>query len=213
MAFPTTGVLDQFTRTDAADLGANWSVYWSNNRWLIISNQAAATSLAWYGDYWDSATFGPDAEVYVKIVSYADHEWELDIRVGGTPGSSPNSYAVGFNGGGAGVVKLYRVDGGSGTQLGASMSQTLADGDSIGLEAVGSTITVYHKPAAGAWASVGGRTDATYGSAGYIALSAIGQSPSYLMADDFGGGTVVAGEPPAAAARLAGFRALLGVGV
>lgn len=198
MAFPTTGILDNFNRANAGTLGANWSVYWSNINWEINSNAARGAAVAWFGNYYNVATYGADAEVFITITQRPGADLELDVRIGGTPGSSPNSYACVFNDGAAGTHRIYRVSSGSGTVLGASFSQTLAVGDSIGLEVIGSTIKAYYKPSGGSWTELASRTDTTHSGAGYLAVSGLpdGLGTSAIIWDDFGGGTVVAGSGP-----------------
>ncbi len=86
-------------------------------------------------------------------------------------------------------AKLYRIDSGTNTQLGADFTQTIATGDSFGMSLVGSTITVYFKAAAGSWTSLGTRTDATYSAAGKIGIRGA-DGTNISLADDFGGGTL-----------------------
>ena len=87
-------------------------------------------------------------------------------------------------------ILIERVDNDARTQLGASVAFTWADGDKIGLEAIGSTIKGYIDDGGAGWVEMLSRSDATYGSAGYLGLLTIASANTRY--DDFGGGTVVA---------------------
>jgi hypothetical protein len=82
---------------------------------------------------------------------------------------------------------------------------TWTNGDKAGIECIGSTIKGYQYTS-GAWTEKISRSDATYGSTGYLGMVQNNTGTSPIM-DDFSGGTVVSG------ARLAAVRALLGVGL
>jgi hypothetical protein len=94
---------------------------------------------------------------------------------------------------------LFRIDNSAFTQLGATVSgPTLASGDKIGLEAIGSAIAGY-RFTAGAWGSaVLSRTDATYGAAGNVGF--FGPADTTWRADNFAIDTIAAS---AAAVQLA----------
>jgi hypothetical protein len=55
---------------------------------------------------------------------------------------------------------------------------------------IGSTITVYYKVGAGAWNSIGTRTDSTYTGSGYIGLWADCGTANSGKFDDLKGGTL-----------------------
>lgn len=194
MAFPTTGVLDDFNRGNE---GPPPSASWTNlqNGLEVVSNACVGDVNAANNDgYWDLTTFGADSEAYATMT---------DVLAGGGGGYF-GAYArlkdVGAWGTTDGYfiqtnqpdddVELYIVDNGVYTQLGNSIAQVIADGDKFGIEVVGGTLTAYYKDGAAAWGSLGTRADATYGAAGYIGLYIYDNDRGIL--DDFGGGTVVA---------------------
>ncbi len=196
MAFPTTGVLDAFTRADNTDLGANWTttVLVGDSAISIVSNQAgyADVDSSFRDEYWNPATFGPDCEVYYTVATkpLVTTPVYLFLRLQSPGTSEVDGYyceivnQVATDDGG-----IYRLDNGVFTQLGASLSQEWSDGDGLGFEAIGSAIKAYRR-SSGTWSELASRTDATYGSAGNIGIGIQGHTPRL---DDFGGGTVVGG--------------------
>lgn len=184
MTFPTTSVIDDFNRANGG-LGSNWTAgYFGDSALTITSNQITSSVNNWGANYYNTS-FGPDIEAYITVSSSPNGSKILHFRLTGSLTSSPSGYYVNF-----GFGTITRLDSGSETQLGASFSQSISAGDSIGVSIVGSTITVYHKSAAGSWAVVTTRTDSTYSAAGKVALEIDNNS---IRLDDFGGGTVVTG--------------------
>jgi hypothetical protein len=106
--------------------------------------------------------------------------------------------ATSVSGGANDTIKIMRLDNGTNTQLGATITQELADGDSLGIECSGTSISAYYKPAAGAWTLGGTRTDAAHGSAGNLGIYAANTSTAL---DDFGGGDLVVTPPGSDAAE------------
>ena len=202
MAFPTTSVLDAFNRTNG-DLGAGWTspIYPGADDWSIVSNVAVPDSWVspvFADDYWNAATFGPNSEAYADMPTLPQdycQDW-VSCRLASEGGSSLDGYQVQYLYIASGTDQIYilRLEGASNTQLGATISQDFSNGDSLGIEAIGSAITAYRKTG-GTWASLGSRTDTTYTAAGHIGM---GGDDSTSLLDNFGGGTVAAagGQPP-----------------
>ncbi len=192
-SFPTDGMLDNFNRADSASLGSNWGAFSGYSNLDLNGNQcrnpATAGTTAYAGNYYNAAQYGPDCENYLTLAARPTDGAYMMLRVGGTL-STPNAYAFGLNSGGSGVHSLLRVDSGLPTPLGATFSQALAVGDSIGISAVGSTLSAYYKPSGGNWTLLASRTDSTYSSAGYLAVAS---TVGGWKADDFSGGTVSGG--------------------
>ena len=195
--FPTAGVLDDANRADGA-MGANWSTDYPNlasSAMRILTNQIAPVSGG--GDsngWWNPGTFGPSSEVFVTLATVGgtgDYAY-VAARVVSPDTTGVDGYEMsGTESTGTDERQFWRIDNGAYTQLGATANQEIANGDGMGLEIVGSTLTSYHKPAAGSWTAGTTRTDATYSAAGFIALGLIGS----MRLDDFGGGTVAAAGP------------------
>lgn len=198
MTFPTRGVLDDFNR---ANEGPPPSASWAGPAWngsgeiKVISNQCGADGAGYGDDYWNTS-FGPDSEVYVDIPTLpaAGEEMGLLLR-GKDPGAGGldgyEVYMAQVAGAANDTVDIYRIDNEATTKLGATIVQEFAAGESLGFEAVGSNLTAYRKTG-GSWASLGVRSDATYGAAGYIGVEL---QNTTVRVDGFGGGTVAVVPP------------------
>jgi hypothetical protein len=140
--------------------------------------------------YWSAATFGPDTEAYITITTKpADGNCaHLTVRESGSGGSISGYFGEFCSVVGADTWDIYRFDNGVGyIYISTHGTQELSNGDSMGLEAIGSSIKLYYKPAGGSWTVESSATDSTYSGAGRIAVG--NEDPTY-RADDFGGGTV-----------------------
>jgi hypothetical protein len=204
MAFPTTGILDNFNRAnEGPPPSSNWDgkVYTNDSTaWSVVSNVADSGGSN-SRNYWDVTTFGPDSEVYFTIAAipspttnYADVCVLLravGVGTGGGGGSTTDAYHAGWHkiDAGSDLLEYYRVDDSAYTQLGSSESVTeMANGHKFGASMIGSTLQAYADTGSG-WAVFGtSRTDSTYTAAGYIAI--LTGEPSTQI-DDFGGGTVL----------------------
>ena len=213
MAFPTTGLLDNFNRADADSLGADWMLSGLNYAWTrageIKSNQAGADDSgdSDSNDWYDASTFGPDCEIHYDVIG-GDY-FELELRLVTPATTGVDGYVVSVSRGATpDAWDFFRVDNGASTKLGATVSQNVANGDSIGAEMIGSTLTAYLKPSGGSWGAVGNRSDGTHGGAGYLGTYLSPEATALI--DNFSGGTVVAA--PAPSAYRPALRALLGVG-
>ena len=182
-------MLDAFNRADGG-LGASWTALY--NTLAISSNQVTGPS-GNIGVSVFNTTYGADAECYIDIPTIGNTGDELDVGVRHTTQSLATD--DGYNAtliiaAGTDTVAISRIDNSAFTQLGATINQNFANGDSLGIEAIGSTIKAYIKTG-GTWSDIssGGRSDATYGSAGYSLLAVL--NTTYRV-DNFSGGTVVA---------------------
>lgn len=187
-SFPTTPVLDDFNRADEHPLnfGGRWGASLSGDgaEERVIGNRAGIWNSG-TGQLWQDALFGPDCEVYYDLpVAGTSFFHQLWLRVT-SPGSSYNGYLFLATVDGGLANTFNRIDAGVSTQLGASLASTFADGDSIGANAIGPTLTLYRKTG-GVWTPLGSRTDATYATAGYISFM---PSATGSLGDNFGGGT------------------------
>lgn len=198
MAFPVNGVLDAFTRADASTLGANWSSFFADGansgNQAIVSNQLYQQHGGfsnYTGMYWNPSTFGADSESYFTIVTKPNDSSNdkpvIMARIRQPGNSTYDSYGVTYFDSNGGVF-IQRADNSVGTQLGATISQANNNGDKIGIEIIGSTISAYYNTGSG-WTNIGSRVDATYADAGYIGFYIPGNTTNGRF-DDFGGGTI-----------------------
>lgn len=193
--FPTTSLLDNF---DRASLGANWSTdpYAAGQSALTITSNQASSSDGAGCSWYNVATYGGDCEVYIVIATKPSAgDTEIGLRTVSVGTIGVDGYDLECNvvaGAGNDLIEVNRIDNQTFTQLGASITQEWAGGDSFGLEAIGSVLTAYYKSGAGSWSAIGNRTDATYSAAGYLTLMI---ESTDARVDDFSGGTVVAGQP------------------
>lgn len=186
MAFPTTGVLDNFNRTDAATLGANWTadiLAAGYGSWAVASNTADATGFD--SNWWNVSSFGPDSEAFVTVVTAPTASLRLYINIQSAGSSGMDAYELSF---GPTSAFILRMDNGTRTQL-SSLGSGVANGDKVGLENIGDTLQAYKDTGSG-WAAWGSAVagGGSFG-AGHIGIWAQNDNAAFL--DDFGGGTVV----------------------
>lgn len=198
MAFPTTGILDNFNRADENPLATSSSgPAWSSGdiwgffaRLKLVSNQCTPIFASGVQNSQYIGSYGPDSEAYVTFATAPAGSGDNGVWLRMvTPGGNQNGYFVSYVPSASGV-KAYRCDTGTLTQLGATFSQTVSNGDSLGADMVSTSLTSYYKSGAGSWSTLGSRTDGTYSAAGAVGLDMFDAS---AVADNFGGGTTVTG--------------------
>ena len=95
------------------------------------------------------------------IVNMLSDEKQLEIE------NKLNGYKVDWDSTSTNI-RLFRDDAGTRTQLGSSSAQAMSNGDSIGISAVGSTITAWYKASGGSWTAKITQTEATYTAGGRL---------------------------------------------
>lgn len=214
MAFPTTSILDSGSGTNSNPInGWTADIFGKGNTALQrTSNQITGSSSSQMNDGWFGSTnYGPDSEVYWTMNTTPGDFKTIGgfLRIQGPGASTADAYDIEYlhvNAGGSSVT-INRVDNGVDTQLGATISQDMAAGDSLGLSITGSTLQAYYKASAGSWGTLSTtRTDSTYSSAGKIGLEI---ELSTARVTNFGGGTIVSSTfpvphlpPPSAVYRM-----------
>lgn len=194
-AFPDTSILDTFTSANTDPIAGNWSgpIKPGMAQMKIVSN-ALKQSLVVAGQsgssYWNAANFGPGVEVYVTVTTWwnnASSDFWLWANGNNENAAGVDGYLTYIPNGG--TWSINRTDNNVDTQLGATLvTQTISNGDAIGVSIQGGTITGWYKASGGSWASQGTRSDSTYTS-GHIGVSK-GFVDSTSVLDDFGGGTI-----------------------
>lgn len=194
MAFPTTGILDDFNRSDEGPPpSANWGddPYNADEPGLeVVSNQVRGSAWELCSSYWSAGMFGEDSEVYVTVVDlpYDNTEIGLGCRIQNPDSATINGYFLDIvhYTSDSDEWRLYRIVNDVWTVLGSMVEQNLAAGNKIGLEAIGGTIKGYLY-SGGSWNEIISRTDSNVTGAGYVALTIQNADRD---CDDFGGGTV-----------------------
>lgn len=188
MTFPAAAViLDTFNRASNG-LGDNWGTVTGYETLHVVNdNSAGALDAGSAFNYWSAKEFDAHQEVYA-VVAIAGRDLWLGFRLQ-TPGASPDGYRVECRHiGGAVYAYLVRVN--TEIEIGSRISMgitALAAGDAVGVDANGSTITLYYMASGGAWASVGSWTDSTISDGGYIGLG-VGGWPRKLYVPTHSGG-------------------------
>ncbi len=191
MAFPTTGILDNF---DRANEGPPPSADWTDiqNGLKVVDNEvigdAAATNYNWSGY---ETQYGPNCEAYFTLTDIVTTGGEgVFARLTTLVLATVDGYAAWYDS--ASGLKLYRVDDGGFTQLGDTVAFAGANGDKIGIEIIGTTIKCYVDDGGAGWVEMDSEVEGTYTSAGYLGIRIYGSGDE---GDDFGGGTIAAPPP------------------
>lgn len=198
MAFPTTPILDDFNA--GANQGLSTRAGWANGvRALGFSDfttDAVPTKAVAPGGGGDNVwgTQFTDCEAYFQIADWpgSGGSWQVFARY--TTAATKNGYRVSHF---SGTILLQQMTGGASTNLGSG-SLTLAAGDWMGIECIGTTISGYTKIGAGAWTQFATASDATYAGPGNIAMTT--DTPGNNVAA-FGGGAIVVAASPFAPRR------------
>ncbi len=173
--FPTTAVLDNFNRSDA-----NPMTGWTDIAGGFGANGTVAigSAASWNISYWNASTYA-DCEAYATVAHGASTMYVV-CRMAADASTSYFHKSDGS-------TSILGYEDGTGDHTLASYSQSVSDGDSLGISAIGSTISAYYKASGGNWVLLGSVTDTKY-SSGYIALIDTGTVSTF---DNFGGGAVV----------------------
>jgi hypothetical protein len=188
MAFPTTGLLDDFSGT----LGGWTNPIFGASAVVISSGRLAGSAGGDNAACWTTNFASDDQEVYYEIPTDTGNLLSLYLLIQDTD-SSPTCYAMDVMGSLASdVLRMRRFNNGALTTL-KTGTLSAASGDWIGADKVGSLISVYHKPSAGSWTLIDSVTDGSpLTGGGKIGLDIEGTA---MRVDNFGGGDVVAETP------------------
>lgn len=192
--FPSAPVLDSGVGADEGPPpGAQWSGPLLNaNTIQRVSNAFDAVPDSAADAYWNPRTFGPDCQVFARVVSDSGLI-SLFLRCS-TPGAATlNGYRLATNSQFTSQFTSYAA--GVPTAIGAGFDgRAVAAGDQIGFEAVGDVLNYYVNGVL-----IDTRTDSTYSGAGYIGIGLVSGT-----LDRFGGGdpsTYIGGTKPAVGLR------------
>jgi len=190
MVFPTTGVLDVFTRADGPLIAgsANYVLLGGGDTFDVVSNQlqspTGVESYSTFGWVGSGGPTGPDQEVWAEIVTLGGASNNLSFILRNV--SNLDYYTFNAQGG---TSELAVAVGSVETRLGASFSIGVSAGDAFGMRAIGNQIE-YWERRVGVWTLVAERTDTTYPSqVGVVGIYAGLTTPEWVL-DDFSGGDV-----------------------
>jgi hypothetical protein len=146
--FPSTPVIDAFTRANENPLAAPWATmdYWWGTPLRLLSNAVAnsdGSSPSYSGAYHTGISNGPDLEAYLTVAALPTVECGLDLFVYGValPGPTTTFELLVFATGQI-TFKLY-VDDVLDTLLFDITRAPLTPGDVIGLRRLGTTWTLW----------------------------------------------------------------------
>ena len=193
--FPTTGVIDNFNRTNGT-IGSNWSI--DKDHFRITDNQMVVKSDGMI--FWNHTAFGPDQEVYVTFVNVDTSATNMDLLLKSQDSERKiNLLEASYNP----AKKIITIDSytsGKGyTGYCEKIPATFANGDQFGARATADgKIYVYKNGTTLAVCDVTSWPNASQG--GYVGLIAW-NAPNAIF-DDFGGGTTAGTGPQVPAATL-----------
>jgi fibronectin type 3 domain-containing protein len=189
LPFPRTPLLDSFARPAGA-LGTSWQSpgLADPGTVTIVSSGVTKSGSGASSATWSTQTFGPDQEAYltVPILPSGSNFFQVAGRVSTLSASTVSCYFLRVTPS-TGIWDLRKKVNGAGSSSMKTFSATFAAGDSAGLQIIGSTITAYRKPGAGAWTSVGSTTDTAIPGAGFLSFT-LGDTTARGGA--FGGGKI-----------------------
>lgn len=180
MAFPETGILDNFNIASGPPPNG-WAFTARDNR---TAANAQSGELYYPFDagsqinslYWTAQQFAANQECYISVglspvtsLSYAGLFLRLQNPT--NPGSIDGYLARFSNNGGASFdVDIVLVNSGA-EVLGPQVLASLSTNDGIGFSIAGTTLKVYHRSGlGGAWVEIASASDANISSAGYIGV-------------------------------------------
>lgn len=192
LPFPSTPILDNFNRANENPLNStNWfSGFDGDSPLKLVSNHVTVpgTSGLWGSAAWKTVNPG-NSEAYVDLVQESTGSGYGMLWVA-LQTLSTTADVIGYQlemDNGAGWW-LYRWDdeGNQETLIDAYSQQGFRNGDSAGLRVKDGTISVWRKPAGGAWGMLDSIADSTY-TGGYIGLELTWNAQIW---DNFGGGAI-----------------------
>jgi hypothetical protein len=198
--FPTTGVLDTFTRTDENPLASGpWQAFLlGTSRGQLLSNAITHTLSTSFSNAWNAVP-SSDQEIYLTVTTRPNVSGNVSlfVRANNLNSAVENGYICQYT---RTTWTLSVFTGGSAAATLASGALSLSDGDAIGLRITGITLSVYHQPIAGAWTRLGSATSTTYatGTIGFYALD----TATGTVLDNLGGGLYVPFEQSTLAVRI-----------
>jgi hypothetical protein len=196
MSFPTTPIITNFTgaNEDPLSEGGTWGGPTQNGRGLLqrLNNvaKASASVSTSYAQYYNPAIYGPDCESYTTIAVLPVNGVVVHARIQNPGNATTMELYAGVYSPGIGWRIFRCLNGSSFTQVGSTTASPAAQvGVGIGLEVIGTTLTLKHYTG-GQWNDRVTGADSSIAEAGFIGLQVDDTTASI---DDFGGGTIDTG--------------------
>lgn len=188
VSFPTTSILDTFTRANSTGLGANWTQ--ASGQMNIVSNAAVPITGGSASDkyYWNPTVFGANEEIYTTISNKGTNGDSLKLyaRLNVATGNGYKLEPDLVNG----VINLFSQT--TSNNLIFTKSQAFSTGDSLGMSLNGNIISIFYKPNGGSWGLEGSLTDSSISAGGNLELGSdtgAGATPNIAFTN-FGGGNI-----------------------
>lgn len=202
MAFPTLGVLDNFNAganqalTSRSGWGATAIRQFLGNCFTTDSAPTEAVNTAGTSadNYWNAT--GANSECWYKIGSVAANFGQHGpcVRIQNPTAAGVNFYCAYANDNTH--LQIYKIVSGAFTAIGTNVSGiTLAVGDSVGIDVVGTQVSSYYRSGAGAWVQKDTLSDSSITGSGYVA-GVINDSGVAWAMTDFGGGALASANFP-----------------
>ena len=195
--FPTTGILDDFNRSNQDPIAGIWTQYpLGGSVGCRVSSNTAIKQAGTPGDgCYVTATFSQqDQEAYATFPNATSHveagaaRLHICLEDVGTTGA--DGYNIKFaKDASTDILTLERLSNGSNTQLGAVINQEVDDDDKLGIERKSDgTLHLWYDSGSG-WTDLGNRSDSTYDCTD--SNIGIGTTSTSFAFDDYGGGNTV----------------------
>lgn len=168
VAFPAGIILDSGVGSDLNPIGSPWVTDPLGQGWTALkrlTNQIAGSGTGANNSYYNSPATGPDCDAWATIAT-------LDLTSGNgvgiscrtTPGlaaASSHYQSVTVRGSSTNVQRLFKYVSSTFTKLGADETTVLAAGNSLGVRALGTTITLYYNTGSWTASTLATATDST----------------------------------------------------
>lgn len=189
MAFPTTSVLDSFTRANENPLAGGWSESAAWGETLKLVSNAITPDADTAGSYWTAGTFTNAIELYATVSTKAPVFTAFYLELTDNPATNAGGYRLEIvSVGGRDTWRLYRLLNNDVVALTPYVSQELHAGDSFGIRRHGYALAAYHKPSGGSWRTVLSTFDNYLSTVTAFYLQVAIENPSSAL-DDVGGGS------------------------
>jgi hypothetical protein len=189
LPFPRTPLLDSFARPPGA-LGTGWQSpgLADPGTVTIVSSGVTKSGTGASSATWSTQTLGPDQEAYLTVSALpgGGNFFQVAGRVSTLSASTVSCYFLRVTPSTSTWDLRKKINGAGSTSM-KTFAAAFAAGDSAGLQIIGSTVSAYRRPGAGAWTPVGSTTDTAIPGAGYLSFT-LGDTTTRGGA--FGGGKI-----------------------